>query len=219
MKFKLKIINESKVKRSRSLENFYSLLNIHPGSLDVFWSHFVDVSFEVEMARKDFIVPTYGKMNEELTIGDGFLSDARKEKALKELRGLNAGLTYYWNKYYGKQEVDMIIEFKVLSYITDLSDRLRAINFETITSEEYAKLSIDEKAPVIEKFFMEDYAETFLDEEFGKAMMSNTGFIGNPGVGSGMAGMANDWWMTTSPEGFPMFKQKMLKFLPQLPQR
>jgi len=218
MKYNLKIIKESQ-KRSSSLENFYSLLGIHPGSLDVFWSHFIDTSFEVETQRREFITSMFGDQNKQMTLGDAPPNGPGREKALKELRGLNGGLTFYWDKYYGPEEVDMIIEFKVLSYANDLKDRLDAINYTTIQPEEYMKLTDEQKAPVLEKHFMEDYGSQFLEEELGSSAMNTTGFLGNPGVGSGMAGMARDWWMTTSPEGFPIFKKKMLEAIATMPKR
>jgi hypothetical protein len=218
MKLKLKIIKESQ-DRPQSLIGFYDLLDIHPGSLDIFWSHFVDPSWPVQEARYNFIDKVYGEDIREKTLTGAPPKGERREKALKSTRGLLWGNTYYWNKFYGKEAAKMMIEFKVLSYLSELKSKLNEINYKSITAEEFENLPEEKKAVVYEKHFLEDHLENFLDQEFSTQMQGTTGYLGNPGVGTGMAGMAKDWWMTTTGQGLETFKQLMKELITKLPQR
>ena len=55
MKMKLKIIKESRY------QGLYDVAGIQPGSLDLFIKHFVNIEIDVEKARRDFFVSTFGK--------------------------------------------------------------------------------------------------------------------------------------------------------------
>ena len=112
---------------------------------------------------------------------------------------------------------ETIIDYKVKTYLEDLGQRLEAINYSTQTSDEFQQLSERQKALVYEKHFLEDHLDSFFNQHVKTNSMNTTGFVGNPGVGSGLYGQMADWWMST--EGADAMKQSIKDNMSILPQR
>ena len=64
---------------------------------------------------------------------------------------------------------------------------------------------------------MEDNLADFFDKHVKMSSMNSTGFVGNPGVGSGLYGQMADWWMSTA--GADMLEGAISQRLSMLPQR
>ena len=213
MKLKLKIIKES---RYRGL---YEVTGIQPGSIDVFIKHFVDISMDVQSARREFFTSTFGDQIDALTDSDiprtsarGYGSSLDKVKV-----ALRSGTYHWYNEVFGSDMADFVIEAKVLMYLTELAEGLERIRYETITAEQFEALPTDEKNLIYEKHFLEDYLDSFINDHVKMSSMNTTGFLDNPGVGAGLYGQMKDWYMSTA--GADVLAQKIKELLPMLPQR
>lgn len=213
MKLKLKIIKES---RYRGL---YEVTGIQPGSIDVFIKHFVDISMDVQSARREFFTSTFGDQIDALTDSDiprtsarGYGSSLDKVKV-----ALRSGTSHWYNEVFGSDMADFVIEAKVLMYLTELAEGLERIRYETITAEQFEALPTDEKNLIYEKHFLEDYLDSFINDHVKMSSMNTTGFLDNPGVGAGLYGQMKDWYMSTA--GADVLAQKIKELLPMLPQR
>ena len=220
MKLKLKILKESNenLKEGR-YDGLYNVTRIYPGSLGLFIKHFVEVPIEVSMDRRDFIESSFGQQIEALTDADIPATGARTSKTpLDKVKdALKRGHTYWWNEVFGSEMAETIIQYKVFVYLAELEEKLNAINYSTQTSEEFQELPEDQKALVYEKHFLEDYLDSFFNRHVKTNAMNTTGYVGNPGVGSGLYGQMADWWMST--EGADIMKKMIKDNLSALPQR
>ena len=86
-----------------------------------------------------------------------------------------------------------------------------------MTGEEFEMLPEEDKAAVYEKHFFEDHIDDFFAQHVKMGSMNTTGYVGNPGVGSGLYGQMSDWWMST--EGADMLKDSIKQQFSTLPQR
>lgn len=213
MKLKLKIIKES---RYRGL---YEVTGIQPGSIDVFIEHFVDISMDVQSARREFFTSTFGDQIDALTDSDiprtsarGYGSSLDKVKV-----ALRSGTSHWYNEVFGSDVADFVIEAKVLMYLTELAEGLERIRYETITAEQFEALPTADKNLIYEKHFLEDYLDSFINDHVKMSSMNTTGFLDNPGVGAGLYGQMKDWYMSTA--GADVLGQKIKELLPMLPQR
>ena len=219
MKIKLKIVKENKALLNEGrYDGLYQVMGVYPGSLDIFLKHFVE--YPIEVSRKVF----------EFT-GEYFLDDidalrdediprtsarGRKTPLDKVKVGLRWGQTHWWNQIFGAEAAGSIIEFKVLNYLNDLRDKLDAINYSSITTEEFESLTQEQKNIVYEKHFLEDHFNDFFDNHVRVSAMNTTGYVGNLVHGSGLYGQMSDWWM--SGDGADMFKAEMERSIPLLQQ-
>ena len=220
MKIKLKILKENKQKINESrYAGLYDVTGIYPGSLNLFIKHFVDVPIELSMKRKDFIESSFGQQIEALTDMDIPKTSRRTAKTPLEKvkKALRFGYTFWWSEIFGVQMAEEIIKYKVDSYLSDLSERLKAINYSTQTPDQFQQLPEEEKALVYEKHFLEDHLDSFFNQHVKTNTMNTTGFVGNPGVGAGLYGQMTDWWMSTA--GADLMKQAIKDGLPSMPQR
>jgi len=220
MKLKIKILKENKQKLSEGrYDGLYDVAGIYPGSIDLFIKHFAEVPIEISMDRKDFIESSFGQEIEALRDEDIPRTSARSSKTPldKVKNALRRGHTYWWNEIFGPQMAETIIQYKVFVYLTELEEKLNAINYSTQTSEEFQELPEQEKALVYEKHFLEDYLDSFFGQHVKMSSMNTTGYVGNPGVGSGLYGQMADWWMST--EGADIMKSIIKDNLSALPQR
>lgn len=219
MKLKLKIINENKAHLIESRYNgLYQIMGVYPGSLDVFIEHFVEYPIEtIGKEVYDFTNQYFNDEIESLTDEDIPRTSARGRKTpLDKVKvGLRWGHTHWWNQIFGPEATSAIIEFKVLNYLGDLGDRLDALNYSSITTEEFEALPQKQKNVVYEKHFLEDHFDDFFDNHVRVSSMNTTGYVGNLGHGSGLYGQMSDWWM--SGDGADMFKSEMVKSIPLLP--
>ena len=220
MKIKLKILNENKRKINEGrYDGLYNVTGIYPGSLDVFIEHFIEVPIELSMKRKNYIDSSFGQEIESLTDQDIPRTSRRTSKTPLEKvkKSLSFGYSFWWREVFGTQMAETIINYKVKTYLEDLGQRLEAINYSTQTSEEFQQLSERQKALVYEKHFLEDHLGSFFNQHVKTNSMNTTGFVGNPGVGSGLYGQMADWWMST--EGADAMKQSIKDNMSILPQR
>ena len=213
MKMRLKIIKESRY------QGLYDVTGIQPGSLDVFIRHFVNTEIDVERARRDFFISTFGDDIDSLqdsdipkTSGRGYGTPLNKVQV-----ALRSGTSHWYKQIFGSNMADFVIEAKVLMYLTELAEGLERIGYETITAEEFNMLPSADKNLVFEKHFLEDYLDSFIDDHVKMSSMNTTGFLENPGVGAGLYGQMKDWYMSTA--GADVFGQKIKEMLPMLPQR
>jgi len=214
MKFKLKIIEENKVRLTESrYKGLYDVMGVYPGSLDIFLKHFVDNPMEVSRKVFDFTGEYFAEEIDALTDADIPRTSARGKKTpLEKVKvGLRWGHTHWWNTVFGPEAARVIIEFKVLSYLGDLKDEMNAIGYPNITAEEFEQMPPEQKNIVYEKHFLEDHFDDFFDSHVRVSAMNTTGFVGNVGHGSGLYGQMADWWM--SGDGADMFKEEMKKGL------
>jgi len=220
MKLRIKILKESKQKLSEgTYDGLYDVAGIYPGSIDLFIKHFVEVPMDVSMDRRNFIQSSFGQEIEALRDEDIPRTSAGTAKTPldKVKNGLLRGHTHWWNEIFGPQMAETIIQYKVFVYLTELEEKLNAINYSTQTSEEFQQLPEEQKALVYEKHFLEDYLDSFFSQHVKMNSMNTTGYVGNPGVGSGLYGQMADWWMST--EGADTMKAIIKDNLSALPQR
>ena len=220
MKIKLKILKENKAQLNEGrYDGLYQVTGVYPGSLDVFMQHFVEDPIEtIGKQVYDFTNQYFNDDIESLTDEDIPRTSARGRKTpLDKVKvGLRWGHTHWWNQVFGPDSAATIIEFKVLNYLGDLKDRLDALNYSSITEEEFEALPKAQKNLVYEKHFLEDHFDNFFDNHVRVSAMNTTGYVGNLGHGSGLYGQMSDWWMTG--DGADIFKAEMLKSIPLLSQ-
>lgn len=220
MKMKLKILKENKqlIKEGR-YDGLYDLAGIHPGSIDMFIKHFLEVPGDVSTARRGYIESVYGPDIANLTEADIPPTSSRTSaNPLEKVKGgLRQGHTFWWNEIFGREAVAEIIEHKAQAYLTELRANLNRINYSTITGPEFEALVPQDKAIVYEKHFMEDNLADFFDRHVKMSSMNSTGFVSNPGVGTGLYGQMADWWMST--EGADILESMISQKLSILPQR
>ena len=213
MKFKLKILKES---RYRGL---YEVTGIQLGSIDLFIKHFVDIGMDVQTARRDFFVSTFGDQIDSLTDADIPRTSARGYgSALDKVKvALRSGISHWYNQVFGSDMADFVIEAKVLMYLTELAEGLERIGYETMTGQEFSALPTADKNLVFEKHFLEDHLDSFINDHVKMDSMNTTGFLDNPGVGAGLYGQMKDWYMSTA--GADVLGEKIKELLSMLPQR
>ena len=220
MKLKLKILKEDKrTLNENRYTGLYQQVGAHPGSLDMFIRNFIEIPIDIEMARRDFIQSNFGPQINALTDAD--IPPTSKRTASTPLqkvqKGLIHGHTFWWNRIFGPQMAEDIIRYKASSYMQDLKSRLESFNYSTMTGEEFEMLPEEDKAAVYEKHFFEDHIDDFFDQHVKMGSMNTTGYVGNPGVGSGLYGQMSDWWMST--EGADMLRDSIKQQFSTLPQR
>lgn len=213
MKMKLKILKESRY------QGLYDVTGIQPGSIDMFIKHFVDISMDVQKARREFFTSTFGDQIDSLTDADIPKTSARGYgSALDKVKvALRSGTSHWYNQIFGPEMADFVIEAKVLLYLTEIAEGLEKIRYETITAEQFKSLPTADKNLIFEKHFLEDYVDSFVDDHVKMNSMNTTGFLDNPGVGAGLYGQMKDWYMSTA--GADVLKVKIKELLPMLPQR
>jgi len=221
MKMKLKILKESKEEESFNTryQGLYDLIGVHPGSLDLFISHFADYDPMVQKERRDMLADTFGNDIESLTDADIPRTNARgyTDALTKVKAALYAGHSHWYKQVFGEATADFVIEAKVLAYILDLKKNLERIGYRTITAKEFEELPAKDKNIIYEKHFLDDYLDSFIDDHVKMSSMNNTGFLDNPGVGAGLYGQMKDWHMSTA--GADFFKMKLKEYIGSLPQR
>ena len=220
MKLRLKIIKENLETLTESrYDGLYQLTDIHPGSIDMFIKHFLDVPGDVSTDRRSFIESSYGDKIEALTEEDIPATSKRTSKTPldKVKRALLQGHTFWWNEIFGPQMASEIIRHKASAYLAELGANLNRINYSEMTGPEFEALPSQDKALVYEKHFMEDNLADFFDKHVKMSSMNSTGFLSNPGVGTGLYGQMADWWMSTS--GSDMLRDSITNQLTTLPQR
>jgi len=219
MKLRLKIIKENKdlLKEGR-YDGLYQAMGVYPGSLDIFLKHFAEDDITVSRELFEFTREAFKDEIESLEDADIPRTSARGRKTpLDKVKvGLYWGQTHWWNQVFGEEMAASIVEFKVLSYLGELKDKFDAINYTTITAEEFEALPREQKNVVYEKHFLEDHFSDFFDAHVATTAMNTTGYVGNIGHGSGLYGQLSDWWM--GGDGAPIFKAKMLENISLLPQ-
>jgi len=213
MKMKLKILKESRY------QGLYDMVAVQPGSIDLFIKHFVDISMDVQTARRDFFTSTFGSQIDALTDADIPRTSSRgyPSALVKVQVQLRAGISHWYNQVFGSDMANFVIEAKVLMYLTELAEGLERIGYETITGEQFNSLPTEDKNLVFEKHFLEDYLDSFINDHVKMSSMNTTGFLDNPGVGAGLYGQMKDWYMST--EGADVLGQKIKEMLVMLPQR
>lgn len=213
MKMKLKILKESRY------AGLYDMVAVQPGSIDLFIKHFVDIHVDVQTARRDFFTSTFGSQIDALTDADIPRTSSRgyPDALTKVQVQLRAGISHWYNQIFGSDMADFVIEAKVLMYLTELTEGLERIGYETISGEEFNALPTADKNLVFEKHFLEDYLDSFINDHVKMNSMNTTGFLDNPGVGAGLYGQMKDWYMSTA--GADVLKKKIKEMLPMLPQR
>jgi len=210
---KLKILKESRY------AGLYDMVAVQPGSIDLFIKHFVDIHVDVQTARRDFFTSTFGSQIDALTDADIPRTSSRgyPDALTKVQVQLRAGISHWYNQIFGSDMADFVIEAKVLMYLTELTEGLERIGYETISGEEFNALPTADKNLVFEKHFLEDYLDSFINDHVKMNSMNTTGFLDNPGVGAGLYGQMKDWYMSTA--GADVLKKKIKEMLPMLPQR
>ena len=220
MKLNLKILKENKkvIKESR-YDGIYDHAGIYPGSIDMFIKHFLELPGDVSTPRQDLIQSSYGDQIAALTEDDIPPTSKRTARTPLEKvkRGLSQGHTFWWNEIFGSQMTSEIIGLKAEAYIAELAANLNRINYSTMTGEEFEAMPPEDKAFVYEKHFMEDNLTDFFDKHVKMSSMNSTGFVGNPGAGSGLYGQMADWWMSTA--GADILENMISQSLSTLPQR
>ena len=212
MKLKLKILKES-------IQGLYDHLGLPKGTIDLFLKHFVQVGPDVYKKRFDLFSTMFGSQIESLTDSDiprtssrGYQSSLQKVQAQ-----LYAGTSHWYNQVFGEDIAMKVIEDKVAMYVDELKEGLMRINYVNITPEEFNKLPPEDMNLIFEKHFFDDYLEGFFNDHVKSSAMGTTGYIDNPGVGTGLYGGMKDWYMSTG--GEPFFRQKMKEMMAKLPQR
>lgn len=220
MKLKVKILKENKnLLIEGRYDGLYQLTDIYPGSLGVFIKHFLEVPIDVSMDRREFIESSFGDKIEALTEEDIPPTSKRTARTPLEKvkRGLLQGHTFWWNEIFGPDMAEVIIQYKAFVYLTELESNLNRINYSEMTSEEFEAMPPADKALVYEKHFLEDHLDSFFDKHVKMNSMNTTGYVGNPGTGSGLYGQMADWWMSTT--GADILQDKIGQNLSALPQR
>lgn len=221
MKLKLKILKESNRQESFNTryQGLYDHMSLHPGSLDLFISHFADYDPVVQNERRELLADSFGEDIESLTDADIPRTSARGYgSALTKVKAaLYAGHSHWYKQIFGEAAANFVIETKVLAYILDLKENLDRIGYKTITAQEFQDLPSKDKNIIYEKHFLDDYLDSFVDDHVKMNSMNTTGFLDNPGVGAGLYGQMKDWYMSTA--GADFFKMKLKEYLGKLPQR
>ena len=126
---KIKLLKESR----QPLENaqgLYDLIDVLPGSIDIFLSAFTQTNRDQRDALKRFISGRYQSFIDGLTEQDIPETSARSYRTpLNKVKlFLQNGVTYWWYIVAGEKVAQQIIRFQVISYYMDLEEELGKVS-------------------------------------------------------------------------------------------